>query len=54
MKSKTTIAIGAMSELHSASTALMAGLAPKTKVLRDGKWNEQDAAILFPGDNHHH
>ncbi|GLT54527.1 hypothetical protein SLA2020_277190 [Shorea laevis] len=30
--------------------ALMAGLAPKTKVLRDGKWSEQEAAILVPGD----
>ncbi|KAA8540532.1 hypothetical protein F0562_024549 [Nyssa sinensis] len=29
---------------------LMAGLAPKTKVLRDGRWNEQEAAILVPGD----
>ncbi|XP_021275643.1 ATPase 8, plasma membrane-type [Herrania umbratica] len=33
-----------------AAAALMAGLAPKTKVLRDGKWDEQDAAILVPGD----
>ncbi|XP_028802359.1 plasma membrane ATPase 4 isoform X1 [Neltuma alba] len=33
-----------------AAAALMAGLAPKTKVLRDGQWNEQDAAILVPGD----
>ncbi|KAL3747878.1 hypothetical protein ACJRO7_016660 [Eucalyptus globulus] len=33
-----------------AAAALMAGLAPKTKVLRDGKWNEQEAAILVPGD----
>ncbi|CAL5440298.1 unnamed protein product [Camellia sinensis] len=33
-----------------AASALMAGLAPKTKVLRDGKWGEQDAAILVPGD----
>ncbi|KAM1282072.1 hypothetical protein ACFX2I_022604 [Malus domestica] len=33
-----------------AAAALMAGLAPKTKVLRDGKWSEQDAAILVPGD----
>ncbi|KAL4312346.1 hypothetical protein GQ457_01G039620 [Hibiscus cannabinus] len=33
-----------------AAAALMAGLAPKTKVLRDGKWGEQDAAILVPGD----
>ncbi|KAG9441440.1 hypothetical protein H6P81_017294 [Aristolochia fimbriata] len=33
-----------------AAAALMAGLAPKTKVLRDGRWGEQDAAILVPGD----
>ncbi|KAK4756173.1 hypothetical protein SAY87_006300 [Trapa incisa] len=33
-----------------AAAALMAGLAPKTKVLRDGKWSEQDAFILVPGD----
>uniref|UniRef100_A0A5B6YYE2 Plasma membrane ATPase n=1 Tax=Davidia involucrata TaxID=16924 RepID=A0A5B6YYE2_DAVIN len=33
-----------------AAAALMAGLAPKTKVLRDSRWSEQDAAILVPGD----
>lgn len=33
-----------------AAAALMAGLAPKCKVLRDGKWCEQDASILVPGD----
>ncbi|GAU15199.1 hypothetical protein TSUD_09370 [Trifolium subterraneum] len=33
-----------------AAAALMAGLAPKTKVLRDARWSEQDAAILVPGD----
>ncbi|KAK6151634.1 hypothetical protein DH2020_014269 [Rehmannia glutinosa] len=33
-----------------AAAALMAGLAPKTKVLRDGKWTEQEASILVPGD----
>ncbi|XP_019438801.1 PREDICTED: plasma membrane ATPase 4-like [Lupinus angustifolius] len=33
-----------------AAAALMAGLAPKTKVLRDERWSEQDAAILVPGD----
>ncbi|XP_030491856.1 ATPase 9, plasma membrane-type [Cannabis sativa] len=33
-----------------AAAALMAGLAPKTKVLRDGRWGEQEAAILVPGD----
>ncbi|KAL9249289.1 Plasma membrane ATPase 4-like protein [Drosera capensis] len=33
-----------------AAAALMAGLAPKTKVLRDGRWTEQEAEILVPGD----
>ncbi|KAG6669558.1 hypothetical protein I3843_01G244600 [Carya illinoinensis] len=33
-----------------AAASLMAGLAPKTKVLRDGRWTEQEAAILVPGD----
>jgi H+-transporting ATPase len=33
-----------------AAAALMASLAPQTKVLRGGKWSEQDAAILVPGD----
>ncbi|KAL8136378.1 hypothetical protein V2J09_002379 [Rumex salicifolius] len=33
-----------------AAAALMAGLAPKTKVLRDGRWSEQEAAVLVPGD----
>ncbi|XP_020578460.1 plasma membrane ATPase-like [Phalaenopsis equestris] len=33
-----------------AAAALMAQLAPKTKVLRDGRWTEEDAAILVPGD----
>ncbi|XP_042399930.1 plasma membrane ATPase-like [Zingiber officinale] len=28
----------------------MAGVARKTKVLRDGRWTEQDVAILVPGD----
>ncbi|KAJ9683590.1 hypothetical protein PVL29_019242 [Vitis rotundifolia] len=28
----------------------MARLAPKAKVLRDGKWSEEDASILVPGD----
>ncbi|XP_024978889.1 ATPase 8, plasma membrane-type-like isoform X2 [Cynara cardunculus var. scolymus] len=33
-----------------AAAALMAGLAPKSKLLRNGKWSEQDASILVPGD----
>ncbi|KAG6498336.1 hypothetical protein ZIOFF_046248 [Zingiber officinale] len=32
------------------AAASMAGVAPKTKVLRDGRWTEQDVAILVPGD----
>lgn len=30
--------------------ALMADLAPKTKVLSDGKWSEKEAPILVPSD----
>ncbi|KAI9397794.1 hypothetical protein POPTR_003G080500v4 [Populus trichocarpa] len=33
-----------------AAAALMARLAPKAKVLRDGKWREEEAAELVPGD----
>nr|GEU61244.1 ATPase 11, plasma membrane-type [Tanacetum cinerariifolium] len=33
-----------------AAAALMASLAPKAKILRDGRWNEEDAAMLVPGD----
>ncbi|KAL2505077.1 ATPase 11 [Abeliophyllum distichum] len=33
-----------------AAAALMAHLAPKAKVLRDGKWSEEDASVLVPGD----
>ncbi|KAJ8774404.1 hypothetical protein K2173_012478 [Erythroxylum novogranatense] len=33
-----------------AAAALMARLAPKAKVLRDGRWREEDAAVLVPGD----
>ncbi|CAL5195103.1 unnamed protein product [Lathyrus oleraceus] len=33
-----------------AASALMARLAPRTKVLRDGQWQEDDAVILVPGD----
>ncbi|KAE8732407.1 Plasma membrane ATPase [Hibiscus syriacus] len=32
------------------AAALIAGLAPKTKVHRNGKWSEQEASILVPGD----
>ncbi|KAK3150366.1 hypothetical protein QOZ80_3AG0232300 [Eleusine coracana subsp. coracana] len=33
-----------------AAQALMANLAPRTKVLRDGRWCDEDAAVLVPGD----
>ncbi|KAK3150195.1 hypothetical protein QOZ80_3AG0230050 [Eleusine coracana subsp. coracana] len=33
-----------------AAAALMARLAPKAKVLRDGTWSELDASLLVPGD----
>ncbi|XP_021761848.1 ATPase 10, plasma membrane-type-like [Chenopodium quinoa] len=33
-----------------AAAALMAHLTLKTKVLRDGQWQEQDATVLVPGD----
>ncbi|OWM69771.1 ATPase 4, plasma membrane-type-like isoform X2 [Punica granatum] len=33
-----------------AAAALMARLAPKAKVLRDGKWVEEESSILVPGD----
>ncbi|CAI9777366.1 unnamed protein product [Fraxinus pennsylvanica] len=33
-----------------AAAALMAHLAPKAKVLHDGKWSEVDASVLVPGD----
>ncbi|PPR96656.1 hypothetical protein GOBAR_AA24019 [Gossypium barbadense] len=44
------IALANENNAGNAAAALMAGLAPKTKVLRDGKWSEQEAAILVPGD----
>ncbi|CAN6439284.1 unnamed protein product [Victoria cruziana] len=33
-----------------AAAALMARLAPKAKVLRDGRWSEEEASVLVPGD----
>ncbi|NP_001105360.1 membrane H(+)-ATPase 1 [Zea mays] len=33
-----------------AAAALMARLAPKAKVLRNGRWAEEESAILVPGD----
>ncbi|CAM0875604.1 unnamed protein product [Alopecurus aequalis] len=46
----STISYFEESNAGSSAKALMANLAPKTKVLRDGKWSEQDASILVPGD----
>ncbi|XP_062196094.1 plasma membrane ATPase-like isoform X2 [Phragmites australis] len=46
----STISYWEESNAGSAAEALMANLAPKTKVLRDGRWSEQDAAVLVPGD----
>ncbi|KAL8492971.1 hypothetical protein ACS0TY_024248 [Phlomoides rotata] len=46
----STISFVEENNAGNAAAALMAGLAPKSKVLRDGKWGEQDAAILVPGD----
>ncbi|CAI9285671.1 unnamed protein product [Lactuca saligna] len=33
-----------------AASALMASLAPKCKILRNGKWREEEASVLVPGD----
>ncbi|XP_052174511.1 plasma membrane ATPase 4-like [Diospyros lotus] len=46
----STISFVEENNAGNAAAALMAGLAPKTKVLRDGRWSEQDASILVPGD----
>ncbi|KAI0501574.1 hypothetical protein KFK09_016519 [Dendrobium nobile] len=46
----STISFIEESNAGNAAAALMARLAPKAKVLRDGKWSEEDAAILVPGD----
>ncbi|OAE23024.1 hypothetical protein AXG93_3255s1030 [Marchantia polymorpha subsp. ruderalis] len=46
----STISFVEENNAGNAAASLMARLAPKTKVLRDGKWSEQDAVILVPGD----
>ncbi|CAN8275470.1 unnamed protein product [Cochlearia groenlandica] len=46
----STISFWEENNAGNAAAALMANLAPKTKVLRDGRWGEQEAAILVPGD----
>ncbi|XP_058185364.1 plasma membrane ATPase 1-like isoform X1 [Rhododendron vialii] len=46
----STISFVEENNASNAAAALMARLAPKAKVLRDGKWSEKDAAVLVPGD----
>ncbi|CAM8959154.1 unnamed protein product [Rhodiola kirilowii] len=46
----STVSYWEESNAGNAAAALMARLAPKAKVLRDGTWHEEDAAILVPGD----
>ncbi|KAL6181254.1 hypothetical protein ACLB2K_047909 [Fragaria x ananassa] len=46
----STISFFEENNAGNAAAALMARLAPKAKVLRDGKWNEEDASVLVPGD----
>ncbi|XP_022030589.1 plasma membrane ATPase 1-like [Helianthus annuus] len=46
----STISFVEENNAGNAAAALMARLAPKAKILRDGKWNEEDASMLIPGD----
>ncbi|KAK1381730.1 Plasma membrane ATPase [Heracleum sosnowskyi] len=46
----STISFMEENNAGNAAAALMARLAPKAKILRDGKWSEQDASVLVPGD----
>ncbi|XP_047081905.1 ATPase 10, plasma membrane-type-like [Lolium rigidum] len=46
----STISFVEENNAGNAAACLMARLAPKTKVLRDGKWQELDASVLVPGD----
>ncbi|RLN40954.1 plasma membrane ATPase-like [Panicum miliaceum] len=46
----STISFWEENTAGSAAKELMAILAPRTKVLRDGRWSDEDAAILVPGD----
>ncbi|XP_010469197.1 PREDICTED: ATPase 7, plasma membrane-type-like [Camelina sativa] len=46
----STISFVEENNAGNAAAALMAQLAPKAKSIRDGKWNEIDAAELVPGD----
>ncbi|MFS7946006.1 putative P-type H(+)-exporting transporter [Helianthus anomalus] len=42
------LANGVENNAGNTAAALMAGIAPKNKVIRDGKWDEQGVAILVP------
>ncbi|CAN8280187.1 unnamed protein product [Cochlearia groenlandica] len=46
----STISFVEENNAGNAAAALMAQLAPKSKAIRDGKWNEIDASELVPGD----
>jgi H+-transporting ATPase len=47
----STISFIEENNVGNAAAALMAGLAPNTKVLRDGRWQEEEeASILVPSD----
>ncbi|KAJ4890684.1 H(+)-ATPase 5 [Raphanus sativus] len=46
----STISFVEENNAGNAAAALMAGLARRTKVLRDRQWSEQEASILVPGD----
>ncbi|KAI3858962.1 hypothetical protein MKW98_028695 [Papaver atlanticum] len=46
----STISFFEENSAGNAAASLMAHLAPKAKVLRDGRWKEEDAAVLVPGD----
>ncbi|KAG2672130.1 hypothetical protein I3760_13G025600 [Carya illinoinensis] len=46
----STISFVEENNAGNAAAALMARLAPNAKVLRNGKWSEEDASVLVPGD----
>ncbi|KAL1805989.1 plasma membrane ATPase 1 [Daucus carota subsp. sativus] len=46
----STISFMEENNAGNAAAALMARLAPRAKILRDGKWGEEDASVLVPGD----
>ncbi|KAJ7950801.1 Plasma membrane ATPase [Quillaja saponaria] len=46
----STISFVEENNAGNAAAALMARLASKAKVLCDGKWSEEDASVLVPGD----